>query len=395
MSVVITGFGACSPLGCSFGECLETLRKGERRIADIEAFDCSEYDVKAAGEIREGGKYVPTPRNVDRKIHFFARALAELEEATGFTSRYSPSERFLSIGGGVDYYDVVSNMEGSPDKETIHEMLSGIRNIAARYGIEAGCNVFSSACTASGHAIGQSFRLLKHGLAKMVVSGGADSMINPFSYLGFFRIGAMSTLNEPSPYICRPCDLRASGTVLGEAAVAILLEDSARLAPDAKVYAEILGYGSSMDAWSVTDPEPSGEAAAKAIEAALEEAGVRPEEIDCVHLHGTGTPKCAPAEYNALERVFGERAREIPVYSMKGQVGHCIGASTALEFIGVAYSFMNQEVLPTVNFETPHPAAPLNVIKGEPLHIPVRHILKLNSALGGHNTAFVLKKWER
>ena len=237
--------------------------------------------------------------------------------------------------------------------------------------------------------------MLRHGLVKSVVSGGADSMINPFSYLGFHRIGALSTLKEPSPQICRPCDVRASGTVLGEAAVAMLLEDSSRIAPDAKVYAEILGYGSSMDAYSVTDPDPSGESAARAIEAALTEAGVHPDEIDSVQLHGTGTPKCAPAEYNALERVFGSRAREIPVYSMKGQVGHCIGASTALEFLGVAYSFMNQEVLPTVNFSEAPASAPMRVVKGEPLRTPLRHILKLNSALGGHNTAFVLRKWEK
>lgn len=395
MGVVITGFGVCSPLGCSFSECLETLRKGERRIAEVEGFDASIFEVNAAGEIREGGKYVPTTNGVDRKCHFFDRALAELDAATGFSKRYAPSERLLMIGSGVDYFDVDSIGDGTRFRDGIHEMLAGMRRLAAKYGIEAGCNVYSSACTASGHAIGQAFRLIRHSLAGAVISGGTDSMINPFSYNGFYRIGAMSKLSEPAPYICRPCDLRASGTVLGEAAVAILLEDSSRLAPDAKVYAEILGYGSSMDAHSVTDPDPSGEAASKAIEAALEEAGVRPKDIDCVHLHGTGTPKCASAEYNSLERVFGSRASEIPVYSMKGQAGHCIGASTALEFIGVVYSLLNQVVLPTVNFETPHPAAPLNVVKGEPLHLPVRHVLKINSALGGHNTAFVLRKWER
>jgi 3-oxoacyl-[acyl-carrier-protein] synthase II len=151
-----------------------------------------------------------------------------------------------------------------------------------------------------------------------------------------------------------------------------------------------------MDAYAVTDPDPSGVPAAEAVRQALDDAGIGPEQIDCVHLHGTGTSKCAPAEYNTLRLVFGEkRASEIPVYSMKGQVGHLIAACTAIEMLGVVYSLKHQVVLPTVNFSEPDPRAPLNVVKDRPLSMPIRYVLKLNSAFGGHNTALIIKKWEK
>ena len=236
---------------------------------------------------------------------------------------------------------------------------------------------------------------MRKGLADAIVTGGSDSMIFPGAYLGFSALGALTGSSEPAPVKCRPCDLHSSGTVLGEASVVMLLEDSARLSPGAEPFAEIIGYGSSMDAYSVTDPEPSGETASWAIREALDEAGLRPDQIDCIHLHGTGTVKCAPAEYNALYRVFGDRLKEIPAYSMKGQVGHMIGSCTAVEMLGVVYSLLHQVVLPTVNFQTPHPEAPFRMVQEKPLQMPIKHILKINSAFGGHNTALVFKRWER
>lgn len=175
----------------------------------------------------------------------------------------------------------------------------------------------------------------------------------------------------------------------------MMMEDSARVGDGQEILAEMVGYGCSMDAWSVTDPEPSGAAAAEAVRAALDEAGITPEQIDCIHLHGTGTVKCAPAEYNGLHRIFGDRLKDIPAYSMKGQVGHMIGSCTAVEMLGVVYSLQHQAVLPTLNFRTPHPDAPFRMVRDTPLHLPVRYILKMNSAFGGHNTALIFKKWER
>jgi 3-oxoacyl-(acyl-carrier-protein) synthase len=147
-----------------------------------------------------------------------------------------------------------------------------------------------------------------------------------------------------------------------------------------------------MDACSVTDPEPGGESLAKAALQSIEEAGIQPDAIDCVHLHGTGTPKNAPAESNAMKIVFREKFRDIPVFSLKGQTGHLIAACGALELLGVIYSLRFQKVPPTINFQEPDPSAPLRVITGKPLDREIRYVLKLNSAFGGQNSAFVVKR---
>lgn len=400
MAVVITGFGACSPLGCSFAESLETLRQGQPQIDDIRSFPVEGYPYTAAGEIRHNGEVVRTPTGVDRKIHFLELALQELSKETAFTQRYTPDQLMLNLGTGIDYFDLENcmksehiSLEALKDFDLYRDIVQSIKDLSARWRFQAGHHLFASACSASGHAIGLSWRLMKRGLAHAVVTGGSDSMVFPGAYLGFGALGALSGSDEPSPVKCRPCDLHSNGTVLGEASVVMLLEEDSKAAR--KPLAEIIGYGSSMDAYSVTDPDPSGEAAARAVQAALEEAGLSPDDVDCIHLHGTGTVKCAPAEYNCLYRIFGERLKEIPAYSMKGQVGHMIGSCTAVEMLGVVYSLQNQVVLPTVNFRTPHPEAPFRMVTGAPLEVPIRHILKINSAFGGHNTALVFRRWEK
>lgn len=376
---------------------METLRKGLPCVDDIENLDTSGFPVKAAGEIRRAGKVVKTSREIDRKIYFFDKALEQLESTTAFRERYRADQLLLNIGGGVDYFDIetVLQQKSFSPGAGHHKMASDMRGLARKWGIAAGSHIFASACTASAQAIGLSFRMLKRGLAGAIISGGSDSMISYTNYLGFCSLGTLSSSSDPSPFKCKPCDLESSGTVLSEASVAILMENSGNVPDNVTPLAEITGYGCTMDAMSVTDPDPSGLTAAKAVRAALEEASLSPDDIDCIHLHGTGTIKCAPAEYNCLREVFGPRIDSIPVYSMKGQVGHSIGACTAVEILGVVYSLQNQVVLPTVNFRTPNPAAPFRMVTEVPLEIPVRNILKLNSAFGGHNTALIIRKWEK
>ena len=402
MAVVITGFGARSPLGCSYEESMETLRAGIPCVNDIENLRTDGYPQTAAGEIRCQGRVVRTDSSVDRKVYFLDEALAELAGKTCFRERYRPGELMLNIGSGVDHFDIERFLASDavfPDEMITsghyHLLAADMRELAARWRFDAGCHVFASACTASAQAIGLSWRLLRSGRAGAIVTGGSDSMISHPVFLGFSILGALSPDSGPAPTRCKPMDLHSDGTILGEASVVMLMEKSENVPAGEPILAEILGYGSSMDAWSVTEPDLSGEAASDAVRAALDEAGVSADSIDCIHLHGTGTPKCAPAEYNCLVRIFGDRLRDIPVYSMKGQVGHAIGSCTAVEMLGVIYSLQHQVVLPTVNFRTPHPEAPFRVIRDEPLQTPIRHILKINSAFGGHNTALVIKKWEK
>lgn len=400
MGVVITGIGVRSPLGCTVEECFMNLELGTRCVRDIENFETGGFSQRAAGEVRHNGEVVKSPPDVDRKALFLEGSIEDLRNKTIFSERYNPEDIVLNTGGGLDYVDIESFYKTGQFRSPAGEELpshykSGekIRETADKFNIKGGTNIFMASCAASTQAIGSSYRMIKQNFKKAAVTGGSDSMVNHVNYVGFQKLGAM-TADTNSPFACKPFDLRRSGTVLGEGALMILLEKNSS-ARQEDILAEISGYASTMDAYAVTDPDPEGKSLAAAIDGALKDAGITSDMIDCVHLHGTGTPKNAPAEYNALKLVFGERVNSLPVYSMKGQIGHLIGSCGAMELLGAIYSLKHQVVLPTINFETRDPNAPLCVIKGEPLKMNIKYLLKTNSSFGGENTAIVLKKWER
>jgi 3-oxoacyl-[acyl-carrier-protein] synthase II len=397
MTVVITGFGIQSPLGCHFNEAMEHIKKGKPCVGPIENFDTGGFPVTAAGEVRHNGEVVRTAHQVDRKIFFLDEAIGQLLRIGGLNRRYSSKELFLNMGTGLDYLDSEAYFTNKEYKKAAGENIlshqktgKAIRALAVKHGLLGGCNTFVAACAASSQAIGFSYRLLKHGYAKAVVAGGSDSMTSHATFIGFYKLGAMSFVDEGAA-TCKPFDLRRNGTVLGEGAVALALERKEGATPE-QVIMEVAGYGSTNDAYAITDPDPSADMLTRSIELALQDAGIGPDQIDCVHLHGTGTPKNAPVEYLALRRAFGERVKELPVYSMKGQMGHLIGSCGAMELLGVAYSFIYQEVPHTVNFSETDPNAPLFVVKDKPMPMPIRYVLKLNASFGGHNTALILKK---
>lgn len=396
--VVITGIGVKSPLGSTPDECFQNIASGKRCVDHIENFNTSGFPMTAAGEVRSGGEIVKTGPEIDRKNYFLEEALTDLKSYTQFDKRYKPSEIVLNTGGGIDYVDIESFyrkkefLPETPSPLSSHYQSNRLINeIAARHRIEGGCNLFVAACVASTQAIGVSYRMIKKGLKRAAIAGGSDSMINYVNYIGFYHLGAMASGSD-APYACRPFDVNRNGTVLGEGALLMLLEDEANAVKE-HVLAEITGYATTMDAYAITDPDPSANSLAAAIKNAIKNASISPGEIDCVHLHGTGTPKNAPAEYKALYQVFGDRAKELPVFSLKGQIGHLIGSCGAVEMLGVLHSIKEQVVMPTVNFRDSDPEAPLYVIKGDPLHIPVNYVLKVNSSFGGENTAIVIKRY--
>lgn len=401
MAVVITSIKVRSPLGCTLEECMNNIELGKRCISNIENFNTAGFQTTAAGEIRCNGKVVTTEPNIDRKNFFLDQITTELRNSTSFDKKYNPTEIAMNIGSGLDYVDI-ENLYKKREftyPKTAHlpshyKSNKQITEIATKNNIKGGCNVFVAACAASTQAIGLSYKMVKSRIREAVITGGADSMVNQINYLGFYHLGAMATAKEgEAPYICKPFDKNRSGTILGEGAIVMLLENS-KNAKKENIIAQIAGYASTMDAYAVTDPDPSAKSLARAISNALKSASITPEMIDCVHLHGTGTYKNAPAEYNALAQIFKERVKELPVYSLKGQIGHMIGSCGAMEMLGVIYSIQNQVVLPTINFSEQDPEAPLYVIKEKPLHIPINYILKLNSSFGGENSALIIKKYD-
>lgn len=397
MGVVITGFGIQSPLGCHWDEVQESIKTGQPCVGPIQNFDTGGFPMTAAGEVRHNGQVVKTPAEVDRKVHFLDKAMDQLLQQATLQDRYNPGELLLNMGTGIDYLDSEGYFTRKEYKkppgepvESHNQTGKAIRGLADKYGILGGCNTFVAACAASSQAIGFSYKLLKNGLAKAVVAGGSDSMTSHATYIGFYKLGAMA-FTDKGATTCKPFDRHRNGTVLGEGAVAMALE-RAEDAPRDQVIMEVAGYGSTSDSFAITDPDPTADMLTRSVELALKDAGISPELIDCVHLHGTGTPKNAPVEYRALKRVFGDRVSELPVYSMKGQMGHLVGSCGAMELLGVAYSIRRQEVPHTVNFSECDPEAPLFVVKDKPLSMPIRYVLKLNASFGGHNTALILKK---
>ncbi|HSN24436.1 MAG TPA: beta-ketoacyl-[acyl-carrier-protein] synthase family protein [Methylomicrobium sp.] len=393
--VVITGAGVVSPIGSGVNQFMENFRKGIIGVGNIENFDTRFFPVRTAAEAKKDGAVIRTALAVDRKDSFIKTAVDELMQAKNI----DPETTAIHLGTGIDYFDLVSYV-GSNDAEKgkwqpyCPHAHASVNQLAEQYKIKGGHSANVAACAASTQAMGLAFRLIRDGRKDAVITGGYDSMLCHLHYMGFYKLGALSDWSGEPSKACRPFDKNRRGLVLGEGAAAFLLENIERVDPD-KILAEIVGYSATMDAHMVTEPHPDGKYLAAAAEEAIAEAGISPDEIDCVHLHGTGTIKNDPAEARAMELVFGQRFKEIPVFSLKGHIGHLIGACGAMEMLGVLYSLQKQEVPPAVNFETPDPDVPLRVVKNEPLKMRIQYILKLNSSFGGQNTAFVVRKYEK
>jgi len=394
-SVSITALSAISPIGDNLNDIFNAITKAHSATAAMQSFDTTFYPATVSAEARDSKGVIASHHSQDRKELFINQAFHNLFTNHASTiQKYAPKDRIISIGSGIDYFDLVGYVN-TPQKgwqSYCNSATSTMNALAKTYDIQGGVHTNVSACVASTQALGLAYRILQQEPNKVLLSGGFDSMLSPLHYMGFYKLGAFSKDTNPAK-ACKPFDLNRSGLVLGEGAAIYALE-SEKNADKKSILAQIVGYGSSNDAYMVTDPQPSGEVLAKAALQAIEEAGISPSEIDCVHLHGTGTRKNAISEANTMKIIFGERSKIIPVYSMKGQIGHLIGACGAMELLGVIYSLQKQKVPITVNYETPDPDIALNVIKDQELSIPIRYILKLNSAFGGQNSALVVKRYE-
>ena len=393
--VCITGAGVVAPIGTGVEEFSRGLHEASRGVARIRSFDTTYFPTSLGGEARDNGTVQMTDSRVDRKAHFFKAAVSQLPRDR-ITHYYGPADRMLHAGAGIDYFDLPGYVgeRSIGSWRTFNYRSHAIADeIARELEIEGGRFVNVSACVASTQAMGLALRVVRNAPEKMAITGGYDSMLSHLHYMGFFSLGALSDWEGEPAAACRPFDRDRRGLVIGEGAAAFLLESEDR-AERQSILAEFAGYGSTMDAYMVTDPEPKGTQLARAALEAIRDAGITPDDIDTVDMHGTGTIKNAIAETKALEIVFAKRFREIPVFALKGQIGHLIGACGAVEVLGVLDALKHQRILPSVNCDEPDPEIPLNIVRGEPLQMKIRHILKLNAAFGGQNTAMVFRKYE-
>jgi len=265
--------------------------------------------------------------------------------------------------------------------------------VGDHYGVQGGRYTNCSACAAGAQAIGEGFRRVRDGTAEMAIAGATDSALNPLGLGGFSLLRILSTENDEPTKACRPFDATRQGTVLSEGAVFVVMETSEHARQrGARVYAEVLGYGSSLDAYRVTDPEPAGRGAALSMTKAMRDAGLRPEDIDCVNVHGTGTPKNDVAETLAIKQVLGQRAYEIPITANKSMTGHMIATSGAFEAAASALTLHDGKVPPTINLEHPDPLCDLDYVPEGWRPFTGRTVLSNSFGFGGQNATLIFGK---
>jgi 3-oxoacyl-[acyl-carrier-protein] synthase II len=411
--VVVTGIGVITPIGNSVDEFWQNLIAGKSGAAPITYFDTTHFDTKFACEIKGFDPLNFMDRKLAQRVDPFTQyALASSDMAindagidTDKLDKYKTGVVYGSgIGGMWTYHKEQTKLyekNGDPDRISPFFIPMLIADIAAgrismRYGLKGPNYATISACTTSAHSIIDSFILIQRGNADVMVTGGSEAVICPMGVGGFNAMKALSTRNDAPEKASRPFDKERDGFVMGEGGGTLILEELEHaMKRDAKIYAEITGIGLTGDAHHITDPAPGGEGVVNAIKIALEDANMKPEDIDCVNAHGTSTPPNDRNETAAIKTVFGERAYKMPVHSIKSEVGHLLGAAGAIEAIVSVLTIRDCIVPPTINYEFPDPECDLNYVPNCALKKEINTVLSDNSGFGGHNTAIIFKKFER
>jgi len=410
--VVVTGIGAISPIGNNVEEFWNNLIAGKSGAAPITYFDTTHFKTKFACEIKGFDPLDYMDRKLVQRVDLFTQfALAAsdmaIKDSAIDLSKVKAEKAGVVFGsgiGGMWTYDKeqrkLYDKNGNPDRISPFFIPMLIADIAAgrismQYGLKGPNYATISACATSAHSVSDSFMLIQRGNADVMVTGGSEAVICPMGVGGFNAMYALSTRNDAPEKASRPFDKDRDGFVMGEGGAALVLEELEHAeSRGAKIYAEIAGVGLTADAHHITDPAPGGEGVVNAIRIALEDAHMKPEDIDCVNAHGTSTPPNDRNESAAIKTVFGEHAYKIPVHSIKSMVGHLLGAAGAIEAITSCLTIVNGVVPPTINYETPDPECDLNYVPNKAIKKEIKTVLSDNSGFGGHNTAIIFKKFE-
>ncbi|MGL6063813.1 MAG: beta-ketoacyl-ACP synthase II [Fusobacteriaceae bacterium] len=407
--VVVTGIGIISSLGNSMEKTWSKIKKGETGIGYIEAFDTTDMPVRIGGEVKD---FDPVSFGIEKKeIKKLARntqfAIAASKMALEDAKFEITPENADSVGvivssgiGGMEIFEEqYKNMLEKGIKRispfTIPAMISNMA--AGNVGIYTGARGINkaivTACAAGTNSIGDAFEIVKMGRATAMIAGGTEAAITPFALNGFANMKALSTRNHEPEKASRPFTEDRDGFVMGEGAGILILEEyESAKKRGAKMYAEVVGYGESCDAYHITSPSEGGEGAVRAIKMALEEAGINPESVDYINAHGTSTPANDRNETEAIKTVFKSHAKELIVSSTKGATGHCLGAAGGIEGAIIAMSIYENVIPPTINYDTPDPALDLNYAPNVMIEKNVNVAMSSSLGFGGHNAVIVMKK---
>jgi len=407
--VVITGMGVVSPLGNTPDQLWNNLLEGQCGIDNIKAFDVSAYDCQIAGEVLDLDPVpaFPTPKEIrrtDRYAQFGIYAGYQALKDSGLDlEKCNLEEVGAFIGSGIGGLSTLEKQHSILEAKgparvspflipmQILNMASGL--FSMYYGLKGPNVATCSACATATHALGEAWRTIKMGDAKVMFAGGAEAAVTPVGIGGFSAMKAMSTRNDEPKRASRPFDAERNGFVMGEGAAVLVLEELEHAkARGATIYGELAGYGNTADAHHMTAPSPDGEGAARCMRMALRSAGIPHESIDYINAHGTSTPQGDICETSAIKTVFGDHARKLCVSSTKGATGHMLGAAGAVEMSVCLMALKNQKVPPTINYENPDPACDLDYVPNEARERSVGAIMNNSFGFGGHNACVIAKK---
>ncbi len=408
--VVITGAGAVTPIGIGVENVWEAACQGRSGIGPITLFDASSFQTKIAGEVKNFNpqdfidkKHV---KRMDRFTQFaMVSSIIAVEDSNIKFSSDISEKCGIIFGVGLGGISTIEQnhsvlLEKGPKRVSPLFVPMIIGNMAPGYisiyfGIKGVTETISTACASSTHAIGEAYRMIREGFIKLAIAGGAEAAVSPLSVAGFNSMKALSTRNEEPERASRPFDKERDGFVPAEGAAALILEDMEHaLSRGAKIYAEIIGYGASSDAYHITAPDPEGIGASKCMENALLDAKIDPGDVDYINAHGTSTPLNDVTEVKAIKRVFGEHAYRIPISSSKSMVGHMLGAAGAAEAFFTIFSIKEGKIHPTINYEYKDPECDLDFVPNVARDLDVKIAISNSFGFGGHNATLVFKKFE-
>lgn len=407
--VVVTGMGAVTPIGNNVNEFFNNVQAGKCGIGPISAFDTEAYSVKLAAEVKDFDpkNYMEAKeaRRMDRFSQFALAAATEAMEDSGLDSEKIDHDRFgVIVGSGIGGIDNIEkeakNLVNKGPKRVnplfipmiITNMAAG--NIAIKYDARGICTNVVTACATGTHSIGEAFRNIKHGYADIILAGGTEGSITPLSVAGFSALTALSTSTDPLRASI-PFDKERDGFVMGEGAGVLVLEEYEHaISRGAKIYAEVVGYGATCDAYHITSPAPGGHGGARAMKLAMDEANITPKEISYINAHGTSTPVNDKLETAAVKVAMGEDAYRIPVSSTKSMIGHLLGAAGAVEAIICIKAMENDYIPPTIGYQVPDEECDLDCVPNNGRNAKLSYVMSNSLGFGGHNATIVLKNME-
>ncbi|MFL0248630.1 beta-ketoacyl-ACP synthase II [Candidatus Clostridium stratigraminis] len=406
--VVVTGMGAITPVGNDVESFWNNIKQGKCGVDYITYFNTDAFKVKIAAEVKDfkPEEYMDRKeaKRMDRYCQYALAAAKEAIEDSGLDMENMNKERLgVLIGSGIGGLATIEKevrtlVEKGPNRVSplfipmaIGNMAAG--NVAIKYGAKGVCTSVVTACATGTNAIGDAMRMLQCGMADVIIAGGTEASVTQIGLAGFTNLTALSNSNDPKA-ASTPFDANRSGFVMGEGAGILILETLENAENrGAKIYAEVVGYGTTCDAYHMTAPAPDGEGGARAMKIAMEDAGIKPEEVSYINAHGTSTPLNDKFETMAIKAVLGEQAYKVPVSSTKSMTGHALGAAGAMEGIICIKAMKDGFIPPTIGYNTPDPDCDLDYVPNKGRKAELEYTMSNSLGFGGHNATIIFKKF--